>query len=179
MTHPRVEYTEFTAWDVPTRWFHWINALGVVGLIGTGLVILNDDALGLSSERQGVTETNPCLFRLCDGRKSPLAFRVGLLWQSVRAVARDFARRPRLSCKRTNLYIVVFVRRTTAVRRAQPTGANWSIAAIFASPHTVSDRARDSGNRPVLAAVRALVCPMDRRPGCRPVNNPAGLLRSD
>jgi len=44
-----LEYQEYTAWDVPTRWFHWINALAVVGLIATGLVILNDDALGLSA----------------------------------------------------------------------------------------------------------------------------------
>jgi Ni/Fe-hydrogenase 1 B-type cytochrome subunit len=43
------EYREYLAWDVPTRWFHWINALAVIGLIATGLVILNDDALGLSA----------------------------------------------------------------------------------------------------------------------------------
>jgi Ni,Fe-hydrogenase I cytochrome b subunit len=46
---PRRKYQEYTAWDVPTRWFHWINALAVVGLIATGLVVLNDDALGLSA----------------------------------------------------------------------------------------------------------------------------------
>ena len=43
------EYREYVAWDVPTRWFHWINAIAVIGLIGTGLVILFDDALGLSA----------------------------------------------------------------------------------------------------------------------------------
>jgi len=43
------EYKQYVAWDAPTRWFHWINALAVVGLIGTGLVILFDDALGLSA----------------------------------------------------------------------------------------------------------------------------------
>ena len=43
------EFKEYAAWDAPTRWFHWINALAVVGLIGTGLVILFDDALGLST----------------------------------------------------------------------------------------------------------------------------------
>ena len=47
MTGPK--YQEYTAWDVPTRWFHWINALAVIGLIATGLVVLNDDALGLSA----------------------------------------------------------------------------------------------------------------------------------
>jgi Ni/Fe-hydrogenase 1 B-type cytochrome subunit len=46
MTVPK--HQEYFAWDAPTRWFHWINALAVIGLIATGLVILNDDALGLS-----------------------------------------------------------------------------------------------------------------------------------
>jgi Ni,Fe-hydrogenase I cytochrome b subunit len=43
------EYKEYAVWDTPTRWFHWINVLAVLGLIATGLVILNDDALGLSA----------------------------------------------------------------------------------------------------------------------------------
>jgi Ni/Fe-hydrogenase 1 B-type cytochrome subunit len=43
------KYQEYFVWDAPTRWFHWINALAVIGLIGTGLVILSDDALGLSA----------------------------------------------------------------------------------------------------------------------------------
>ena len=46
MTTPR--YEEYPAWDAPTRWFHFIYVLTVLGLIATGLVILNDDALGLS-----------------------------------------------------------------------------------------------------------------------------------
>lgn len=43
------EYKEYVAWDATTRWFHWINALAVIGLIGTGLVIFFDAALGLSA----------------------------------------------------------------------------------------------------------------------------------
>jgi Ni,Fe-hydrogenase I cytochrome b subunit len=37
------EYKEYVAWDAPTRWFHWINVLAVVGLIATGLDLLFDD----------------------------------------------------------------------------------------------------------------------------------------
>lgn len=50
--HPdrRPEYHEYLAWDVPTRLFHWINALAVLGLIATGLEILTGSALGLSPE---------------------------------------------------------------------------------------------------------------------------------
>ena len=47
MTLPK--YQEYFAWDAPTRRFHWINALAVIGLIATGLAVLNDDALGLSA----------------------------------------------------------------------------------------------------------------------------------
>ena len=43
------KFQEYVAWDASTRWFHWINALAVVGLIATGIVVLNDDALGLSA----------------------------------------------------------------------------------------------------------------------------------
>ena len=43
------DYKEYVAWDAATRWFHWINALAVIGLIGTGLAVLFDDTLGLSA----------------------------------------------------------------------------------------------------------------------------------
>jgi cytochrome b len=36
-------------WDVPTRWFHWINALCVIALAAVGLVILNASALGVTN----------------------------------------------------------------------------------------------------------------------------------
>ncbi len=47
---PHREYREYLAWDVPTRWFHWINAIAVLGLIATGLGILSGNQLGLSGE---------------------------------------------------------------------------------------------------------------------------------
>lgn len=40
----------YDVWDKPTRWFHWINVLSVLGLIGIGLVILNGKALGISKD---------------------------------------------------------------------------------------------------------------------------------
>ena len=43
-------YRAYVAWDLPTRLFHWVNALAVIGLLATGIVILNDDALGFSAE---------------------------------------------------------------------------------------------------------------------------------
>lgn len=44
----RADYHEYVAWDVPTRVFHWVNALAVLGLIATGLEILTGNLLGLS-----------------------------------------------------------------------------------------------------------------------------------
>ena len=44
-------FHEVLAWDLPTRLFHWINALAVIILIATGIAILNDDALGASCSR--------------------------------------------------------------------------------------------------------------------------------
>jgi Ni/Fe-hydrogenase 1 B-type cytochrome subunit len=49
LPEPAERYQEYVAWDVPTRVFHWLNVLLVVSLIGTALVILNGDLLGISS----------------------------------------------------------------------------------------------------------------------------------
>jgi Ni/Fe-hydrogenase 1 B-type cytochrome subunit len=44
---PPEQYRAYAVWDAPTRWFHWINALAVLGLIVVGVILLNEDALGL------------------------------------------------------------------------------------------------------------------------------------
>jgi Ni/Fe-hydrogenase b-type cytochrome subunit len=36
------DFKEYVAWDLPTRLFHWVNALAVFGLLVTGLDILLD-----------------------------------------------------------------------------------------------------------------------------------------
>ena len=43
------ELKSYAVWDAPTRWFHWINALCVIGLAALGLMILNDGGLGISN----------------------------------------------------------------------------------------------------------------------------------
>ncbi|MDT0496047.1 cytochrome b/b6 domain-containing protein [Algiphilus sp. W345] len=43
------ELRSYRVWDAPTRWFHWINALCVIGLAAIGLVILNGGTLGVSN----------------------------------------------------------------------------------------------------------------------------------
>ena len=38
----------YRVWDAPTRWFHWINALSVLGLMLVGILILFSGSLGVS-----------------------------------------------------------------------------------------------------------------------------------
>jgi Ni/Fe-hydrogenase 1 B-type cytochrome subunit len=73
--HAVAECKAYPAWDLPTRWFHWINALAVLGLIAAGLVILNDDALGLSAGGKILLKRVHVLFGYVMG--------VNLLWRFI------------------------------------------------------------------------------------------------
>ena len=79
MTHQTpahaVEYREYLAWDAPTRWFHWINVAAVLGLIATGLGVLNDDPLGLSAGGKISLKSIHVLFGYVMG--------ANLLWQFI------------------------------------------------------------------------------------------------
>ena len=44
------ELKSYRVWDAPTRWFHWINVLCVIGLIAIGVVILNAKVLGITND---------------------------------------------------------------------------------------------------------------------------------
>ncbi len=48
---------EYPVWDRTTRWFHWINVLAIIGLIGVGLVILNAKTLGISTDGKILLKT--------------------------------------------------------------------------------------------------------------------------
>jgi len=48
---------EYPVWDHTTRWFHWINVLAVIGLIGVGLVILYAKTLGVSTDGKILLKT--------------------------------------------------------------------------------------------------------------------------
>ncbi|MGD2056374.1 MAG: cytochrome b/b6 domain-containing protein [Gammaproteobacteria bacterium] len=51
------EYKSYYVWDAGIRWFHWINLVCILGLIAVGVVILNDKALGVSSEGKILLKT--------------------------------------------------------------------------------------------------------------------------
>ena len=40
----------YKVWDAPTRWFHWINLLCILGLIAIGVAILNAKVLGIGND---------------------------------------------------------------------------------------------------------------------------------
>src|SRR5688572_6973656 len=44
-------------WDRGTRWFHWINALCVIGLAGFGLLILNAGSFGIQNPGKALLKT--------------------------------------------------------------------------------------------------------------------------
>lgn len=45
-----VELDVYRVWDRSVRWFHWINVLAVLALLGTGLVIYNSKTLGITGD---------------------------------------------------------------------------------------------------------------------------------
>lgn len=47
----------YKVWDANIRWFHWINVLCIIGLIGVGIAILNGKTLGVSSEGKILLKT--------------------------------------------------------------------------------------------------------------------------
>ncbi len=51
------EFKSYTVWDVPTRWFHWINVLCIIGLSAVGLVILFAGDLGVPNNGKALLKT--------------------------------------------------------------------------------------------------------------------------
>jgi cytochrome b len=51
------ELKVYTTWDAGIRWFHWINLLCMLGLIAVGVAILNDNALGVTTEGKILLKT--------------------------------------------------------------------------------------------------------------------------
>lgn len=51
------ELKSYAVWDVPQRWFHWLNVLCVLGLAALGLVILNAGALGIPNTGKVLLKT--------------------------------------------------------------------------------------------------------------------------
>ena len=48
---------EYPVWDRTTRWFHWINFVTMIGLIGVGLVIFYAKTLGISTDGKILLKT--------------------------------------------------------------------------------------------------------------------------
>jgi cytochrome b len=51
------ELKYYSVWDRTMRWFHWINVVCILGLVGVGVVILNSKILGVSGDSKAVLKT--------------------------------------------------------------------------------------------------------------------------
>lgn len=71
------ELKAWFVWDAGIRWFHWINLLCVLGMIGVGLVILNSKALGVPTEGKILLKTVHVWIGY--------VFALNLAWRLVRA----------------------------------------------------------------------------------------------
>lgn len=69
------ELKSYVVWDAGVRWFHWINVLSVLGLIAVGVVLMNDDALGLSNDGKVLLKTVHVVIGY--------AFALNLLWRFI------------------------------------------------------------------------------------------------
>ncbi len=69
------ELKSFHVWDAPTRWFHWVNFLCVMGLIAIGVAILNAKALGVTNDGKVLLKTVHVWFGY--------VFALNLLWRMV------------------------------------------------------------------------------------------------
>lgn len=67
----------YTVWDASIRWFHWINLLCVLGLVASGVVILNAKTLGIPDDGKIILKSVHVWFGY--------VFAVNLLWRLIRA----------------------------------------------------------------------------------------------
>jgi len=56
-TSKTAAFKQYHVWDRTVRIFHWVNVLCVIGLIGVGLVILNNKALGVTTDGKILLKT--------------------------------------------------------------------------------------------------------------------------
>ena len=68
-------FKEYKVWDKTTRWFHWINFLSVLLLIGIGTVILYNKKLGINTDAKIFLKT----IHVCIG----YIFCINLIWRLV------------------------------------------------------------------------------------------------
>ena len=170
---PQPKYHPYFAWDAPTRWFHWINALGVIGLIATGLVILNGEGLGLSVEGKIALKSVHVWFGY--------VMAVNLLWRFVWAFFGNRYARWRAVLPVGAGFMTALQAYVASFLSGEPqqyVGHN-PLARIGVSS-TVSlaacsdcDRPRARWDRPVLAPLRTRTRRMDSCYGCRPRDHSA------
>ena len=151
------EYKEYVAWDAATRWFHWINALAVIGLISTGLVILFDNALGLSASGKVTLKSVHASFGYV------MAF--NLLWRFAWAFFGSRYARWRALIPAGAGYLAALRAYSTSFLSGElqqyvghnPLARHRRIPTLSPPARSGSHRSHHRGHGPILAALRALV----------------------
>ena len=92
----QVEVEMVPVWDRGIRWFHWINALSVLALLGTGLVIYNSKTLGITGDAKllmkelhawsGYVFATHLVWRIVQGFRGSHFAR----WQAISPFSRDY-----------------------------------------------------------------------------------------
>ena len=59
---PDITLQAYRVWDIPTRWFHWINFVCVVALAAIGTAILFDEQLGVTDAGKILLKTTHVWF---------------------------------------------------------------------------------------------------------------------
>jgi Ni/Fe-hydrogenase 1 B-type cytochrome subunit len=59
---PDITFQAYRVWDIPTRWFHWINFVCVVALAAIGTGILFDEQLGVTDAGKILLKTTHVWF---------------------------------------------------------------------------------------------------------------------
>ena len=158
---PHSGFHEYLAWDVPTRWFHWINALAVIGLMATGIMILSDDALGISAAGKVLLKSIHVSFGY--------VMAVNLLWRFVWAfLGNRYARWRAILPGGTGFaaairaYVASFLTGEPQQYVGHNPLARIGVSLLFLLLLVqIGDGAGARGDRSVLAAVRAPICRLD------------------
>ena len=169
-------YRVYVAWDLPTRLFHWVNALAVIGLLATGIAILSDDALGFSAAGKVLLKSVHVSFGY--------VMALNLLWRFVRAFpATDMPDgAPCRPAVRGSSRLQRPMRRPSSlVSHSNMLGiTRWRVSELLCSlyflPILGRDRPCAGGHRFVLATFRKPVRGMDCGPRCRPLNHSTGRI---
>ena len=155
----------YHAWDAPTRWFHWINALSVLGLMLVGILSLFSGSLGISAAGRVTVKT----IHVWLGYVMTLNLMWRFVWAFLgnryarwRAVLPGGSGFPRA----LEVYVTAFLAGDPRHYLGHNPAGRVAVAIILLPCCAGGDRARAGRDRYIISTVRKLDRPLDRGPEC-------------